>query len=305
MLAYVAPVFLIIALGVALKRMRNTPATLFPTLEWFSFYIAFPALLYLRTAQLQMDAATLKGLAMLVIGPLSLMLLLALLILHWGLRALPAPGRSSVVQGTTRPSTYFGLAVAGLVFPPEISALVMLALAIAMPPVNIIAVVALAWWSGQRVTARTIARNLARNPIILATLAGALTNLSGVPLPGFVANALEILGGVALGLGLLCVGGGLVLQLQGAYPVTVILTDALKLLGLPTLTWLLCRWMGVSEHMTVAACFFAALPAAPNAYIMARQLGGDARLMASIITTQTLLSMVTVPLWLMVLGVSR
>ncbi|KKW67511.1 hypothetical protein AAV94_10135 [Lampropedia cohaerens] len=305
MLAYVTPVFLIIALGVAVKRMRNTPPTLFPSLEWLTFYVAFPALLFLRTAQLQMDAATLKALATLVIGPVLLMLLLALLLLRWGLRALPAPARSSVVQGTTRPSTYFGLAVAGLVFPPEISALVMLALAIAMPPVNVIAVVALAWWSGQRVTARTIARNLARNPIILATLAGTLTNLSGVPLPAFLANALEILGGVALGLGLLCVGGGLVFQLQGAYPLTVILTDALKLLGLPSLTWLLCRWLAVSDDMTIAACFFAALPTAPNAYIMARQLGGDARLMASLITTQTLLSMVTVPLWLMVLGVSR
>jgi hypothetical protein len=40
---------------------------------------------------------------------------------------------------------------------------------------------------------------------------------------------------------------------------------------------------------------FAALPASPAAYVLARQLGGDAPLMAAVITAEVLLAVVTVP----------
>ena len=43
---------------------------------------------------------------------------------------------------------------------------------------------------------------------------------------------------------------------------------------------------------------FAALPGSPAAYILARQMGGDGRLMAGIITLTTLASVVTLPAWI-------
>jgi predicted permease len=50
--------------------------------------------------------------------------------------------------------------------------------------------------------------------------------------------------------------------------------------------------------MVQAAILLAALPTATSSYILARQLGGDAPLMAAIISGQTLLGMVTLPLLL-------
>jgi malonate transporter and related proteins len=47
---------------------------------------------------------------------------------------------------------------------------------------------------------------------------------------------------------------------------------------------------------------FHALPMAPSAYILARQMGGDARLMAGILTTQTALAIVTLPIWISLFG---
>ncbi|THU03650.1 AEC family transporter [Lampropedia puyangensis] len=302
MLSYILPIFLIIALGVWIKRTPHAPKELFPALEWFSFYVAFPALLFLRTAQLHMDARAVQSLALLVVVPMAAILLLCLI----GLRLahqLPDPARSSIIQGATRPSTYFGLAVAGLVFPDNVAALIMLTLAIALPLVNVVAVVALAWWSGKRVTARSILRNLVRNPIILATVAGAVYNMTDWPLWGPLTSALEILGSVALGLGLVCVGGGLVFRLEGAMPLVTLITNSLKLMALPGLTLLMCSALGVDQATQMAVCFYASLPTAPNAYIMARQMGGDARLMATMITTQTLLTIVTLPLWMLWLGV--
>ena len=49
------------------------------------------------------------------------------------------------------------------------------------------------------------------------------------------------------------------------------------------------------------AVLLAALPTATSAYILARQLGGDAPLMAGIISGQTLLAMVSIPVLLSLL----
>ncbi|WP_394696155.1 AEC family transporter [Pseudoxanthomonas japonensis] len=295
MLTYVIPVLAIVLLGAALRRMRRVPEGLFPAMEWFSFYVAFPALLFVGAARLKLSATDALDLSLAALLPTLLLTGIVLLALRFASR-LPDPSRSSVVQGAVRPSSYFGLAVAALLFPPETTAMVMLALAICLPAVNVIAVVALAVWGSGDASARGIALALARNPIILATLAGLLFNLSGLPLPVPLAATLDILADAALALGLLCVGGGLQFSRDHVRPLLLGATSALKLLALPLLAVLICRWLGASEPVTVAACFYAALPTASNAYIMARQMGGDAPLMASLVTWQTLFSAATVPL---------
>ena len=46
------------------------------------------------------------------------------------------------------------------------------------------------------------------------------------------------------------------------------------------------------------ALIYGALPTGGAAYTLARQLGGDAPLMAAMITVQTLLAFAIMPLWL-------
>ena len=47
---------------------------------------------------------------------------------------------------------------------------------------------------------------------------------------------------------------------------------------------------------------FSAIPTAPTAYVLTRQMGGDGTLMAGLVTAQTLLGVLTIPLVLLVLG---
>ncbi|WP_246149187.1 hypothetical protein [Skermanella pratensis] len=53
--------------------------------------------------------------------------------------------------------------------------------------------------------------------------------------------------------------------------------------------------------MTVAV-LFNSLPAAASAYVLARQMGGDSRLMAGTITLQTVLALPSIPLALLLFG---
>lgn len=295
MLASIVPVILLIMLGVAIRRAHWMPDDFFPSLEKFSYYIAFPALLFTGIAKLDFHGRLVGELALATLLPTLIVVGLALLVLlFW--RGLPDASRSSVVQGAMRPNSYFGIAVSALFFPQQTAALVMLALALCLPVVNMLSVLALSWWSGRKADMATVAKTLATNPIILSTLAGIAASLLGLALPVPLLNTLDILAKSALALGLVCVGSGLVFSLEGLRPAALALASFLKLLVLPVVASRICAAFGVSEPVTLAACFYCALPTAPNAYIMARQLGGDARLMAAMITLQTLLAAATIPL---------
>ena len=295
MLASILPVFLIILLGVAIRHYQWLPEAYFPSIEKFSYNIAFPALLFAGTARLNFAGSQVGELALATLLPTFIIIGVTLLAML-GARGLPGASRSSVVQGAMRPNTYFGLAVSSLFFDADTAALVMLSLALCLPVVNVVSIIALSWWSGSKADLRQIFRTLARNPIILSTLAGMLVSLSGLAVPLPLMNTLDILGKAALCLGLVCVGSGLVFSLQGLRPVALGWTSLLKLVALPLVAAKVCVLFAVSAPVALAATFYCALPTAPNAYIMAKQLGGDTRLMAALITLQTLLAAVTVPL---------
>jgi hypothetical protein len=70
----------------------------------------------------------------------------------------------------------------------------------------------------------------------------------------------------------------------------------------PALVWLLGRMLGLSGLPLAIAVLCMALPTASSAYIMARQMGGDAPLMAAITTSEHLASMFTLPLVITLLG---
>jgi predicted permease len=139
---------------------------------------------------------------------------------------------------------------------------------------------------------------LIKNPLILACLAGIGLNLSGIGLPGWSQATVELLGGAALPLGLVAVGVALRPMALLRIDRGVLATNSVKLLLMPALVLALAWGLQLDPVSRDVALLFAALPTATSAYILARQLGGDAELMAAIITGQTLLAMLTLPFWL-------
>ena len=108
-----------------------------------------------------------------------------------------------------------------------------------------------------------------------------------------------ILSQAALPVGLLAVGFALNLRaLRGAIAPLGWACVA-KFLALPLVALMLARIWGAEPLVTQVLILFAALPTASSSYILARQMGGDAPLMAGIITAQTLLAMATLPITLM------
>jgi predicted permease len=83
------------------------------------------------------------------------------------------------------------------------------------------------------------------------------------------------MGGAAIVLGLLAVGAALQAALERAHAPFLGWTLAVKLFALPAVVWALRGVAGLTPPAFTVALVFAALPAAPAAYILAVRLGGD------------------------------
>lgn len=299
------PVFLVIVLGYLLRRRAFLADEVWSGLENLCYYLLFPALLIktLATAQLG-SAEVLRFSATLLFAILTMsgLLLLSFPLLKRYFKV-SAAAFTSIVQGAIRWHTFVALSIVGLLYGDEGVGYMAVTMAVIIPLLNVISVSVLARFGEGAGDLRTVLGKLARNPLIISCVIGAVLNLSGLGLPQPFYSLLHILGGGALGLGLLTVGAGLRISLVREHRGQVIFGSLLRLLGMPMLM-LAGAWLfGVDGLARTVAVIAAAVPTASSSYILARQMGGDAPLMANLITMQVLVAAVTLPFMVWLSGV--
>jgi len=292
------PLFALIVAGYALRRQGFPSEAFWPGAERLNYFILFPALLFNSLATAPMDNPALAHLAGAVM--LGLLLVWIALLVCKRLRTWPAARFGAIAQGSLRFNTYLGLAAVGNLFGQEGLALAALMLALMVPTVNVMSVWALTAERG--VSVRSLLLPIFKNPLILACLAGALVNLAGLGLPGGSDRLLGLLAAASLPLGLLCVGAALQPRELSGEVSALGWNSVLRLLAVPLLAYAVARLLALPPMETSVLVLFFALPTAPTAYVLTRQLNGDSHLMAGIITLQTLLATASLPLVLTLLG---
>jgi len=133
-------------------------------------------------------------------------------------------------------------------------------------------------------------------------LVGFGLNGLGIPLPPVISPMLDILGHAALPISLLSVGAGLNFRHLAANRTVALKASMLKLLVLPALTWVFAAAQGVHGLPFQMVVLYACLSGSAASYVLAREMGGDAPLMAGIITATTLVAMLTMPAWILAAG---
>lgn len=295
--AALGPLFLLILLGAVLGVGRIPGGDFWARMERLIYFLLFPAMLVATLARADISQVPVTRLALVLLG--TMLVLSALL---WWLKPrlnLDAAAFTSVFQGAVRFNTYVGVAGAAALHGPQGATVAAVALALMIPTVNVLCVLTF-------IAAGTLGRSglwrsllaLAQNPLILACLIGIGLNLSGIGLPGWSAGTLELLGRAALPLGLVAVGVALRPQALLRRDLGLWVSSLVKLVLMPALVLVLAWLLGLDPVSQDVALLYAALPTATSAYILARQLGGDAELMAGLITAQTLAAMISLPLWM-------
>lgn len=289
------PIFLLIGLGYALKRLAFDDDRVWRGLDTLASYVLLPALLLRGLAGANLTEVPL-GRAVLVAAGAILATTAVLHLARASLR-LTKTGFTSVVQGGVRPNAYIALAAILALYADDGLSSAALGIAAFIPLANGIAVHVLtrhAKGGGGRV----LLRQVLLDPLILACIAGVLVNLADSGMPAWLDTVLEQLGRAALPLGLLVVGASLAFGgLRRGFG-AILLAGLAKLALLPGLVWAGLRLAGIGGADAGALILFAAAPASISTYILARRMGGDHRLMAGIIAVQTLASAALVPLWI-------
>ena len=289
------PDFALIALGAALRHMPGLGDGFWTGVEKLVYFVLFPALLFNALARAPIDIGGMAplfgvGLATMVAG-----LLLGLL--GRPLMGLGAMAFASRLQCAYRFNTYIGIAVAGKLAGAA-GVATMGALCGAMVPFANMAAVAMLARHGQG----SLGRELARNPLIVATLAGMAFSVSGLALPAPLQPFLQRLADAAVTLGLLAVGAALRVGRSEGGPFGALYLCVVKLLALPAVAWGLGRAVGLEGVAFQTAVAFAALPTASSAYILAMRMGGDGPGVARLISASTVAAAVTLTFWLTRLG---
>jgi len=292
------PVFLLIVLGFVLRRSLMRLDTQWHGLEQLTYYVLFPTLLIQTLVKADLSNVPVAG-----VGGALFLSALVMSSLCLALRPLFARGNidgpafTSIFQGATRWQTYVALAVAGNLYGANGLALASVAMVAIIPLVNVLSVWVLAHYaSPAKQSVRVIAGTVLKNPLIWACVIGITVNVTQLPLPKIWHEVAEALGRSSLGIGLLVTGAGLHLEGLLRPRLAASIAVFLKLVMMPALAVALALWFGVSGSGLVIVAVCSAVPTSPSAYVLARQMGGDAPLLAQIITLQTILAALTMPI---------
>ena len=288
------PIALLIGLGAALRRSAFVADTFWAQAERLGYYVLLPSLFLHSLATARLDGVPVASLAgVLVLSTCASAA--ALVALRPWLR-MDDPAFTSVFQGGVRFNNYVGVTAAAGLFGAQGLALAAVANAAIVPTVNVLCVLVFArFGTARRPDAWGVLRQLAANPLVLACGGGIALQATGVGLPPGIEPVLRALGQASLPIGLLCVGAALELGSARQWVRPVLAASVFKFGVMPAATALACLVLGLHGTAAATALLFQALPTASSSYIMARQLGGDAPLMAGITAVQTVLAGVAIP----------
>ena len=291
------PLVALIAMGYIFKRTQFLSDEFWRGAEKLNYLILFPVLLFNNLAYVKFEWLTLTQ----VLLALVMIIIMSSLTL-WIARAfshIPVARFGVYVQSQIRFNTYIGLSIMSLLFGAQGMQMFAMMIALAIPLVNVISV--LAFSQGQGLKPRQILFSVIKNPLILGCVVGIIFNLLQLSLFSGLEQLLKFLANMSLPLGLISVGAALQFaQLKHDY-MRLLLNTLGRLIGVPCLAYLICFMLNLNDFETVILVVFCSLPTASAAYILTRYFNGDSQLMAGVISLQTLCFAFTFPVLMILL----
>lgn len=152
------------------------------------------------------------------------------------------------------------------------------------------------------IMARAIGRAMFRNALVIAIACGFALNLSGFSLPTVADDTLSLVVRAALPVALFSLGGVLIQYKPEGDKLAILMVCMIGLILHPALVWTFGTSLSVPRDFFQSGVLTAAMAPGVNAYIFANMYGRARRVAASSVLIATGSSVITVWLWLTVLG---
>lgn len=287
------PVFAMLVVGGVLKRTRLIDDAFIATASNLSFRVLMPALLFFSVFKADLDTAFQPHLIGFFYLATTLSFAVAWL---WSLRSVARKDRGVYVQGAFRGNCgVVGLALAASYYGDYGLSVggVMAGMGIFL--FNVLSVIVLSTYSQiYDANLLSVMKSIARNPLVVAVVAGLAGSLLGLTLPEWVMISGDYLVSLTLPLALISIGGSLSLHTLRDGGALALSASLMKVFVSPVLLILLAIALGFSGRDLGMLFLFLASPTAAVSYVMARAANGDEKLAANIIVISTLISIVTI-----------
>lgn len=290
----VLPIFLVIILGKTLQLTIIKDADVWAGINKISYWVLFPAFLFTQTSRLNLG------------DPDIFRYSISLVLAYFGamvsaycvgkLAKQSNPTLTSIIQGAGRHNTFIGLAVAGQLFGLNGTTIGTVATAALVPLSNVVAVVIMGAMLNEEAGIRKLFLDLVRNPIILAIVAGLAFSRFNIPQEFVLYQFTGLIGQATLPTLLLVIGANLRFSGFKSQIHPVVISTIAKMFVFPVIAFLVCQFFALSPEITVIAVIFATCPTSPAGFPLAKQMGGDAPVMATIISVQTAVSVFAIPI---------
>ena len=142
------------------------------------------------------------------------------------------------------------------------------------------------------------------NPTSVATIISLVMLFTGIHLPAYAMDIFETLGDITIPLSMILVG----VQLGGAdikkliVDKALLITAAIKLIAVPALALLILMPVPVAKVVKLTALLGMCFPSAVIGVAVSAQEHKNSQLMAEAVAITTLLSVITLPLWIMLIS---
>ena len=300
-LGITAPVFVMLFLGVALKRLGWIDAAFIQTASALVFKATMPALLFISIIKADLDAALQPALLIYYVIATVATFFLAW---GWALWRCPVADRGVYVQGAFRGNNgIVGLALATSLYGDYGLSLGGVLAGVVILLYNSLSALILAIYSPDgRSGAGAILLSILRNPLVIGVTVAVPFAYWQIPLPGWLMTSGQYFAQMTLPLALICIGGTLSLSVLRESSRLALSSSVMKMIWLPALATV-GAWLAGFRGPELGILFlYFASPTASASFVMARAVNANHQLAAIIIVITTLMAALSINVGLFLLG---
>jgi len=293
------PDFLLILAGHLLCRFTALDRRIWEPTENLVYYCLFPVLLFhsIIRSPIDLGAASSLATAGLLLATGGIAMAYSLPRWPWIGRRIDRRLHAASAQIGFRFNSFIALALASRLAGADGLLNIAVLIGLCVPLLNVGAV-----WPMARHANKGFVRELARNPLIIATVSGLAANLLGLGIPAWLQPSVERVGQSSLALGLMAAGAGMRFGSLAKARQLAVQVLAIKHLGMPILAAGLAHALGLGQPQATALLLFSAIPTSSSCYVLAARMGYDGSYVAGLVTLSTVLGLVSIPLALQILA---
>ena len=296
----VLPIFLILSLGYILKKLKILDELTTKNMNSVNFKLFLPLLLFYNVYKT--DLSVVFNPKLLIFSIISVILVFLLLFIIIPLLEKDNRKRGVIIQGIFRSNfVIFGVPVCEALFGQNATGVASMLIAVVVPLFNFLAVICLEIYRGGNINFKKIIKGIITNPLIIASIIGLFFIYFKIKLPTPIEKTINDISKIATPLAFILLGSSFTFSAFSFYIKQLSITLLGKLIIVPGIVLYIAALLGFRNiELTCLLSVFAS-PTAVSSYTMAEQMDGDSILAGQIVVLTSIISIITVFLWIFIL----